>query len=83
MGVTFNQAEQKWRAQVSFRLSSGQAKPVFLGSDASEEQAAKRASAGAYVLGDRCAHTTRLQAESCAKRIVRHGAHPADGLAVP
>ncbi len=45
----------KWKADVSVRLGSGARKMMFLGRSVTEEQAAERVSAGAYILGDRCA----------------------------
>ncbi len=64
-GVTFAQREGRWRANVKATLAGGQTKPVSLGFSASEEQAAARVSAGAYVLGDRCAHSHCVHAEAC------------------
>ncbi len=79
-GVSFAQRNGRWQASVKVTVAGGQAKRMFLGYSVSEEQAAERVSAGAYVLGDRCAHTsTCVPADAC----VRPVRHPADGLAHP
>ncbi len=51
-GVRFIGALRKWEASV-FIKQQGPSKPVFLGYHATEEQAAERVSAAAYILGDR------------------------------
>ncbi len=76
-GVTFNQHEGRWQARVSVALDGGQTKQASLamGSSASEEQAAERVSAGAYVLGDRCVQlSARMRAV-----MARHSAHRGGG----
>ncbi len=80
-GVHF--AQRQWQANVRVTVARRQPKTTFLGASASEEQAAERVSAGAYILGDRCAHrSTCVRAEACVRQGHR-GAHPADGLAHP
>ncbi len=52
-------------------VDGGEPRQTSLGSSASEEQAAERASAGAYVLGDRCAHRStghQVRRRACSKR---------------
>ncbi len=62
--MSFARAHNKWRATVLVAVAGGQTKQTSLGYSVSEERAAERVSAGAYVLGDRCART-RVSADAC------------------
>ncbi len=52
-GVWFIRTTGKWQASTSIRRPCGLSKQVFVGYHATEEQAAERVSAAAYILGDR------------------------------
>ncbi len=53
-GVSAYRRLGKWQAVVHVRQPYGRSKNVFLGLHATEQQAAERVSAAAYILGDRC-----------------------------
>ncbi len=52
-GVSFDKANRQWKAYVYVRRGGDTAKQVLLGLSATEEQAAERVRAAAYILGDR------------------------------
>ncbi len=72
--VNFHRQSQRWYTRVRFPLPGGQVTTQSLGYPVSQEQAAERVSAAAFVLRDRCGAAPRGRAQDARAGIDRSAA---------